>query len=274
MTVTVLPDLLQGTDEWFDQRRGMVTASVVGQLLTVRKPTAIDFACPSCQAPAQSPCLSKREPIVPIKTLHGERTAYASEHADEVESQIVLADDYESRSLIASLAAERVTNWTDPVFTSFDMWRGVEDEPRARDVYSEHFAPVTEVGFMVRQFDGFRIGYSPDGLVGDDGLIEVKSRKQKTQFLTVANDEVPNANMAQLQCGLLVSGRQWIDYCSFSGGMPFWRKRVYPDARWFAAIEEAARTAEVAIAEMTAKYEAGIAGMPMTERIIHDEIRI
>jgi hypothetical protein len=82
---------------------------------------------------------------------------------------------------------------------------------------------------MVRDDWGFSLGYSPDGLVGDDGLIEVKCRRQKKHLQTILADEVPPENMAQLQCGLLVSGREWIDYVSYCGGMPMYVKRVYPD---------------------------------------------
>jgi len=50
---------------------------------------------------------------------------------------------------------------------------------------------------------------------------------------------VPVENMAQIQCGLLVSGRDWCDYLSYSGGMPLYRIRVEPDKRWFKAIASA-----------------------------------
>jgi hypothetical protein len=211
-----LDDLIQGSDEWLDQRRGMVTASVVGQLVTAKtiKPASNDY----------------------------------------------------SRALTAQLVAERITGWTDPVYVSDDMLRGTEDEPRARDLYSEHFAPVLETGFMVRDDWGFRIGYSPDGLVGDDGLIEVKSRRCKKQLQTILADEVPPENMPQLQCGLLVSGRQWIDYVSFCGGMPLYVKRVTPDQRWFDAILTAVALFEDNAAEMVAAYTTATAGLPMTER--------
>jgi predicted phage-related endonuclease len=129
------------------------------------------------------------------------------------------------------------------------MLRGIEDEPRAVEVYSEHFAPVTTVGFMVRDDWGFSIGYSPDGLVGEDGLIEVKSRRAKKHLQTILADEVPAENMAQLQCGLLVSGRKWLDYVSYSGGMPLYVKRVEPDQRWFDAIVEAVEGFEFAASE-------------------------
>lgn len=224
MTVTTLPDLIQGTEEWLDQRRGMVTASMVGRLIT-----------PKTVKPAENP---------------------------------------ESRSLVAQLVAERITGFTDSTFVSDDMWRGTLDEPVARDLYSEHFAPVTEVGFMVRDDWGFSIGYSPDGLVGGDGLIECKSRRPKVHLAHILADQVPPENMAQLQAGLLVSGRQWCDYVSFCAGMPLWVKRVEPDERWQTAIVDAVRKFEDTAAQMLADYQRAVEGLPQTERIDHDEIRI
>ncbi|EGR8595355.1 YqaJ viral recombinase family protein [Listeria monocytogenes] len=213
-----LPDLEQGTDEWHDQRRGIITASVVGKLIT-------------------------------SKTLKA-------------------AANPESRSLTAHLVAERITGWTDPTYISDDMLRGMADEPRARDKYAEHFnVPVRQVGFMIRETRGVKLGYSPDGLVGDDGLIEVKSRLQKKQVETVLSGEPPAENMAQLQCGLFVSGREWIDYISYSGGMHLWVTRVFPDQRWFDAIEAAVQGFEKSAAEMIRLYEQSVVGFPMTERV-------
>jgi len=224
MPLHILPDLIQGSDAWHDQRRGIVTASVVGKLVT----------------PAT------------VKT----------------------ANNDESRGLTALLAAERITGYTEPTYVSDDMLRGIEDEPRAVDVYGKHYAEVTTVGFMIRDDWGFKIGYSPDGLVGDDGLIEVKSRRQKKHLQTILADEAPSENMAQLQCALLVSGREWIDYVSFSGGMALWVKRVYPDPKWFGAIVAAVDTFEKTAAGMLAAYEAATAGLPTTERINLDEMVI
>ena len=153
-----------------------------------------------------------------------------------------------------------------------DMWRGVESEPFAREEYAEHFAPVEQVGFMVRDDWGYQIGYSPDGLVGDDGLIEIKSRRQKKHLQTILADEVPAENMAQLQAGLLVSGRAWCDYVSYCGGMPLWRKRVEPDPKWHAAIVEAVAHFELNVAVITEKYTAAVQGLPQTTR--RDELEI
>jgi len=174
-------------------------------------------------------------------------------------------NDY-ARGLTRLLVAERITGWTDPTYTNDDMWQGILDEPIARDLYSKHYAPVAEMGFMILERDGWRLGYSPDGLIGDDGLIEVKSRRAKKQLATVLADEVPAENMAQLQCGLFVSGRKWLDYVSFCGGMPLFISRVFPDDRWFDAITEAVEAFEQNAAQMTASYYEAVEGLPMTER--------
>jgi len=219
-----LPDLIQGTDEWHDQRRGMVTASVVDQLITTKtiKPAVNDY----------------------------------------------------SRALVALLVAERITGWTDATYLGDDMLRGIEDEPLAVHVYGEHYAPVTASGFMVRDDWGFRIGYSPDGLVGGDGLIEVKSRRPKKHLQTILADEVPAENMAQLQCGLLVSGRAWCDYLSYCGGMPLYRKRVLPDPRWHDAIVAAVSAFEDTAAQMVQQYQAATADLPSTDRLIEMDMVI
>jgi hypothetical protein len=227
MTLVIHPDLIQGSDEWLKQRRGIVTASVVGKLIT-----------PKTIRPADNP---------------------------------------ESRSLTTLLAAERITGWTEPTYISDDMLRGLDDEPRAREKYAEHYAPVTEAGFMVEDRWGFKIGYSPDGLVDDhgyDGLIECKSRRAKIQLATILADEVPIENMAQLQCGLLVSGREWVDYVSYCGGMPLYVKRVHSDQKWFDAIIEAVSTFEQNVADMIRVYEDAIIGLHTTERTIEQEITI
>lgn len=223
MSLTVLNDLLQGSDEWLEQRRGIVTASVVGKLLTA--------------------------------------------------TGRVASNDY-SRALTTLLVAERITGHVDPVYVSDDMLRGQEDEPRAVEVYSEHFAPVATTGLMVRREAAWTLGYSPDGLVGDDGLIEVKSRRAKKQLATILSGEVPAENMAQCQAGLLVSGRKWLDYVSYSGGMPMYVIRVFPDRRWFDAIVAAVEQFEEAAAEMIERYEAAIVGFPMTERVVEQEMTL
>ena len=219
MSLKIYEDLEQGTPEWLAARCGIVTASVVGQLIT-----------PKTVKPA--------------------------------------VNDY-SRGLTATLAAERITGYVEPIHESSDMLRGTLDEPYAREIYSEQIQTATEVGFMVRDDWGFKIGYSPDGLVGDTGLIEIKSRRQKKHLQTILADEVPLEKMAQLQCGLIVSGRKWIDYVSYCGGMPLYVKRVEPDPKWFHAIFLAVEAFEDSAAEMLTTYAAATENMPFTDRIDH-----
>ena len=185
-------------------------------------------------------------------------------------STLKVADNESSRGVVLTLAAERITGYVDPTYCGSSMERGHEDEPYARDTYSEHVAPVDEAGFMVRDFGDYRIGYSPDGLVSVDGQIEVKSRLQKIHLRTILEDRVPAENYAQIQCGLLVSGRDWCDYVSFCGGMPLWTKRVYPDPTWFAAILAAVETFEANVADILARYHEVVAGLPATERVNRD----
>ncbi len=215
MTLTIFNDLEQRSEEWHAARRGIVTASVVGKLLT---PT------------------------------------------------LRVADNDTSRGLIVTLAAERITGWSEPTFVSDDMWRGIEAEPIVRDLYAEHYAPVTECGFM-RWDDDWTLGYSPDGLVGDDGLIEIKSPRATTHLRTILADAVPPQYIAQCQAGLLVSGRAWCDFVSFVGGMPLYRRRVEPDPAWFEAITAACIAAEQRIAEIVADYAVRTADLPKTGRI-------
>lgn len=225
MTLHEYPDVVQGTPQWDDLRRGMVTASVVGQLVT-----------PSTLKVASNPA---------------------------------------SRALAALLVAERITGFTDPTYVSDDMERGWEDEPRAVAKYSEdRDVEVQEMGFMVREEDWGRLGYSPDGLVLDTGLLEVKSRRPKKHLATILADDVPAENVAQIQAGLFVTGREWCDYISYCGGMPLWTKRVYPDPAWHKALPEAVRAFEAAAAEMTSNYLDAVVGLPMTERVIEMDMVI
>ena len=73
--------------------------------------------------------------------------------------------------------------------------------------------------------------------------------------------------MPQLQAGLLVSGRAWVDYVSFCAGMPLFVRRVYPDPAWFEVITAACQQYEKTAAEMVAAYTEKTKNMPATERI-------
>jgi hypothetical protein len=218
MSLHIYPELEQGSDPWLAARCGLLTASVVGKLIT---PT------------------------------------------------LKVADNETARGLILTLAAERITGRVDVVYPNADMKRGTDDEPYARDVYREHYNPVEEVGFITNEINGFTAGYSPDGLIGTVGLLEIKSRKPKAQIATILSGGVPRENMAQLQMGLLITSRSWIDYTSYSSGLPLKVIRVQPDTAWLDAIFLAITKAEEDIANIIATYTTAVQGMPVTEYVDH-----
>jgi predicted phage-related endonuclease len=146
----------QGTDEWHEARRGLLTASEVGLIVT---PT--------------------------LKTANNDNT----------------------RKHVYEIAAQRISGYTEPTYIGDDMLRGHVDEIKARDAYSEYYAPVEELGFVTRDIGGAVIGYSPDGagVMGNFG-IECKSRRQKYQIQVIADNEIPKEHILQVQTGLLVTG--------------------------------------------------------------------
>lgn len=177
-----------------------------------------------------------------------------------------VANNDTSRALTETLIAERITGRVEYVHPTRDMQRGTLLEPEARRIYAEHHGPVEEIGFM--RLDGpnaHALGYSPDGLVGEDGLLEIKSRTPRIHISTILSGSVPRANIPQLMAGLLVSGRSWIDYCSYSPGLPLYVKRVYPNTEWFAAISEAVEIYTQKATELMGTYHYRTADMPATE---------
>ena len=226
MSVTYHRDLIQGSDEWLQQRCGLLTASEIKLILTPK---------------------------------------------------LKIADNDKTRAHAYELAFQRITGFVEPQYVSDAMLRGKEDEYYARQAYVNHYAPVSEVGFVTNSSFGFTIGYSPDGLVDDNGLIECKSRAGKYQVQTVATDEVPEDFVLQLQTGLLVTGREWIDFVSYCGGLPVYVKRVEPDPEIQEAIIAAATAFEARVAEIEQQYRNTLANMPKlipTERRIDQQMFI
>ena len=187
------------------------------------------------------------------------------------------ASNDKERAHMFEILGQRITGYTEPHYISDDMLRGHEDEIESRIRYAEHFAPVTECGFVTNDDHGVVIGYSPDGLVGDDGLIECKSRRQKYQIETILADEVPAEYLLQCQTGLLVTGRKWLDFVSYCGGLPMFVKRVWPCQEIQHAIIAAASAFEQRLAAAQARYAEWLNRQPViinTERTIEEEIMI
>lgn len=120
----------------------------------------------------------------------------------------------------AQLIAERLTGVPAESYTNAAMQWGTVTEPQARAAYS-FFADVevVEVGFI----DHPRVpmsGASPDGLAGDDGLIEIKCPGTATHLDTLLGAEIDGKYIKQMQWQLACTGRTWCDFVSFDPRLP------------------------------------------------------
>ena len=137
MTITCHRDLIQGSDEWKAARCGLLTASEMKLIVT--------------------------PPPEPDARIKKDGQPYKQREWNPV------ADNDKCRAHLYELLAQRITGYVEPQYISDDMLRGQEEEVYARALYAEHYAPVEEVGFITNDELGFTLGFSPDGLVGDDG---------------------------------------------------------------------------------------------------------
>lgn len=218
-------DIVQGTQQWIDIRKGLLTASEMGRIIT-----------------------PKLKP----------------------------ADNEKTRAHVYEIAAQRISGRVEVGYLGDDMLRGHEDEIDARDLYRQHYGEVDDVGFITNDRWGFKIGYSPDGLVTDDGLIEIKSRRQGLQVKTISEGAVPDEHAIQVQTGLLVSERAWCDYISFSAGLPMDVQTVAPDPEIQEAIIAAATAFEAKVAAVIEAFHDAVKkrGLRPTQPRVERDITI
>lgn len=124
------------------------------------------------------------------------------------------------------LIAERFSGLPSAFFSTEHTERGHRDEPIAMSLYEMQTGNDVDLVTIILNHD---VGYSPDGLVGNDGLTEVKSKLGKLQVDILLKQEVPKDHETQIQGGLWVSEREWLDFISYSEGLPLFVKRVYRD---------------------------------------------
>ena len=169
MTVSIHP---QGSAEWFQERRGVPSASNFDKIIT---------------------STGKRST---------QRTKY-----------------------MYQLAGEKLGAITEESYQSFAMTRGIEMEAEARKLYEIAREPVTLCGFFY--VDGY--GASPDGTIGEDGILEIKCPLLSTHIEYLLKDEIPTDYYQQTQGQLLVTGRKWVDFMSYFPGLKPLIVRETPD---------------------------------------------
>jgi len=145
-------------------------------------------------------------------------------------------DSKTRRTYMLKLMGERLTG--DPMYhyQNDHMERGHVQEPEARDMYA--FMKDVEprrVGFLRNG----NVGCSPDSLIGDVGMLEIKSKLAHIHLDVVLGDAVPNEHMAQIQGQLWVAEREWCDFVSYCPKLPLFVKRVHRDEKQIAAIKKA-----------------------------------
>ena len=142
---------------------------------------------------------------------------------------------------MAQLVCERMTGKPAESFSNSAMQWGTDTEPFARAAYeATQGVMVEEVGF-VRHPTIEWAGASPDGLVGDDGCIEIKCPNTLTMIETLLSQKVPGKYFAQMQFQLACTGRKWCDYVVFDPRMPakaqLFVRRVDRNDEYIAEIE-------------------------------------
>ena len=141
----------------------------------------------------------------------------------------------------AQLVCERLTGVAGESFVSAAMQWGSEKEPEAQRLYAfEHDTEVVKVGFLDHPKIAMS-GASPDGLIGEVGLIEVKCPITATHIDTLLGQTIPGRYRTQMQWQLAVSGRRWCDFVSYDPRLPadlrLFTRRVHRDAAMIAALE-------------------------------------
>ena len=143
---------------------------------------------------------------------------------------------------MAQLVCERLTGQKGESFSNAAMQHGTDTEPLARAAYEAHQdILVDEVGFVPHP-SIIMAGASPDGLVGDDGLLEIKCPNTATHIETLLSQSVPGKYNTQMQFQMACTGRQWCDFVSFDNRLPeelqLFVKRVPRDNEFIKQMED------------------------------------
>lgn len=141
------------------------------------------------------------------------------------------------RSYLMRLAGERITGEPAETYSNAHMARGHAMEPEARDFYAlMSDAELTPIGFILN--DAVGAGCSPDSLIGDNGVLEIKTKLPALLIDCLLDGVVPPENKAQLQGILWIAEREWIDLSIYWPKMPRFTKRVGRDETYISMLAD------------------------------------
>lgn len=158
----------------------------------------------------------------------------------------------------ARIVAERLTGQPMETFTNAAMVWGTEQEDNARTAYSFlHGHTVTQMGIALHPIiKGTHA--SPDGLIGDDGLVEIKAPQTATHIETLKNQTIPARYVTQMDWQMACTGRRWCDFVSFDPRLPeemqLFVKRHHRDDARIAELESL-------VTEFLAEVDADVAAL-------------
>lgn len=140
------------------------------------------------------------------------------------------------QKLMWRLAGEIITGEPEDTYTNADMTRGHEREEEARSLYAflKDVEPQ-QVGFIKNG----NCGASPDSLIGDDGMLEIKDAKPSVQIERLLHGGLPSEHKVQVYGQLMVAERSWCDFMSHCRGLPPLIVRVERDEEYIAELREA-----------------------------------
>jgi putative phage-type endonuclease len=163
---------------------------------------------------------------------------------------------------MADLIAERLTGVPADRFQNAAMQRGSETEPEARMAYEfRHDVEVRQVGLVPHpKITGTHA--SPDGFVGEDGLVEIKCPNVGTHLATLLGEPIPSKYIIQCQWQMACSGRAWCDWASYDNRLPenmrLFVQRIPRDPAMIADLERHVREflveLDTKLAALTARY--------------------
>jgi putative phage-type endonuclease len=143
---------------------------------------------------------------------------------------------------MAQLVCERLTGTVAESFTNAAMQWGTDNEPLARAAYEAKMDVLVDEVAMITHPRIEQAGASPDGLVGEDGLVEIKCPNTATHIDTLLTQTVPGKYVTQMQWQMSCTGRKWCDFVSFDPRMPkelqLFIKRVQRDDDYIKMLEE------------------------------------
>lgn len=159
------------------------------------------------------------------------------------------------KTYVLEIVSKMYSNAEREDFTTKDTERGHELEPVARDMYEfETGNTVEEVGFIEHNEYS---GCSPDGLIGEDGGLEIKCINDPKFFKAYVEKKVDSTHMWQMQMCMLVTGRKWWDYVIFNPNFdnPLITIRVERDEKKIQSLKDGLESGEGMIKEYVEKYK-------------------